>query len=107
MKTDGFHLVDLLHLITLLVCGESFLLNQWIINVHSLMSDSIITLPQFNACSNKLNYIVEQLKPTSNDIVNISNITAGQRSNHLWLQYRKMHLIASNFGMFEGVVLVF
>jgi len=63
------------------------------------MFDSIITLPEFNACSNKLNYIVQQLKPTASDIVNISNITVEQRSNPLWLQYHKMRLTASNVGI--------
>jgi len=63
------------------------------------MFDSIITLPEFNACRNKLNYIVQQLKPTASDIVNISNITIEQRSDPLWFQYRKMRLTASNFGI--------
>ena len=61
------------------------------------MYDSIITLREFNVCSNKLKYIVQQLKPTASDIVNISNITAEQRSNPLWLKHRKMCLTASNF----------
>lgn len=51
------------------------------------------------AAPHKATHIIEKMKLSDNEIMEIFNKTVGQRSNSLWGVYRKGRITSSNFGL--------
>ena len=59
---------------------------------------------RYNSVSDQVSLVREHFKQTEEERAIIAQATSGQRNNPLWMQYKKMRLTASNFGMILSAI---
>ena len=68
-------------------------------NLHSRMFDAITASEAFHSAEDKSAFVLNGMKPTNEERLAIAKATEGQRTNPLWLKYKKHRVTASNFGL--------